>query len=101
MADAHFQIAMLQSNQDELEDRHEAVKRNKRELEAKLAERDAEIAELRSELADLKQNSATAGKEFPEPAKALDRLRVKRGKKTKADLSDVIVLWEILEEENY
>ena len=39
LADAHFQIAMLQSNQDELEDRHEAVKRNKRELEAKLAER--------------------------------------------------------------
>lgn len=56
-----------------------------------------EIGELQEQLSDLKQNSATAGKELPEPADALNRLKAKR-KKSKTDLGDVIALWQILEE---
>jgi chromosome segregation ATPase len=55
-----------------------------------------EIGELRSELSDLKQKSAAASKDLPEAAEILNQLKAKR-KKSKADLTDLEVILEILE----
>ncbi|MEG4397378.1 hypothetical protein [Microcoleus sp. BROC3] len=114
LADAHFQIAMLQSNHDELEDRHELVKReyaallesssvvtNKlrgevQELRSQLATERADREEIEAELSDLKQKSATAGKDFPDAADLLNQLKAKR-KKSKTDLADMEAILEILE----
>jgi len=95
LADAHFQIAMLESNYDGLEDRYEAKKREIEKLAEQLAERDAVIADLRSELADLKQKSAPA-RELPDAADLLNQLKAKR-KKSKTDLADMEAILEILE----
>lgn len=108
LADAHFQIAMLQSNHDELEDSHEAVKREYATLlESSTAVTNKlrqELAEVRSQLAteraDRKaiKNSApiAIAVEFPEPAVILSQLRTKR-KKSKADLADIEAILELLE----
>jgi chromosome segregation ATPase len=55
-----------------------------------------EIGNLQSELADLKQKSAAASKDLPEAANLLNQLKAKR-KKSKADLTDLEVILEILE----
>jgi septal ring factor EnvC (AmiA/AmiB activator) len=70
---------------------------DREEVEAQLADREKQVEELRSQLSDLKQNSAVAREGLPEPANALNRLKAKR-RKSKADLGDVMTLWEILEE---
>src|SRR6476661_5549279 len=88
-------LAEKQARLHELETQLETERADREKVEAKLTDREKEIEELRSELT---QKSPTAGKSLPEPAEALDRLRAKRGKKAKADLGDVMTLWEILEE---
>jgi chromosome segregation ATPase len=55
-----------------------------------------EIGELQTELSDLKQKSAAAGKDLPEAAELLNQLKAKR-KKSKADLTDLEAILEILE----
>jgi hypothetical protein len=61
-----------------------------------------EIGELRSQLeterADQEENkkSAPAGKDFPEAADLLNKLKTKR-KKTKTDLADLEAILELLE----
>ena len=123
LADAHFQIAMLEANRDEFEDKYEAAKRELAELRSQLeterADRkeveesfwemeesfnqaqseNSELAktcdELRSEIADLKQKSA-AGRELPDAADLLNQLKARR-KKSKTDLADIEEILEILE----
>ena len=53
-------------------------------------------AQLEQELADLKQKSAAASKDLPEAADLLNQLKAKR-KKSRADLTDLEVILEILE----
>jgi len=114
LADAYFQVNMLTSNFDELEDRYEALKADYAKLLESSghikAEREKRIAELRSQLATeradreeiegelfaLKQKSATAGKDFPDAADLLNQLKAKR-KKSKTDLADMEAILEILE----
>jgi hypothetical protein len=48
------------------------------------------------ELSELKQKSAAAGKDLPEAADLLNQLKTKR-KKSKADLTDLETILEILE----
>jgi len=55
-----------------------------------------EIGELQAQIADLKQKSAAASKDLPEAAKILNQLKSKR-KKSKADLTDLETILEILE----
>lgn len=109
LADAHFQISMLQSNYDELEDRHEAAKRELQELrsqlqlekvrwadlEEELQARDKTCTQLQGQLSDLKQKSAPA-RELPDAADLLNQLRAKR-KKSKTDSADIAAILEILE----
>lgn len=96
LADAHFQIAMLESNYDGLEDRYEAKKREIEKLAEQLADRDAVIAELRSELSDLKQNSATA-RELPDVYDVLNRLKAE-DPKTKTTPNDIKKIYRMIEE---
>ena len=51
LADAHFQINMLTSNYDELENRHESIRRQLAQTQAKLAEFDAATI-----LSDIREN---------------------------------------------
>jgi chromosome segregation ATPase len=55
-----------------------------------------EIGELQAELSELKQKSAAAGKDLPEAADLLNQLKATR-KKSKADLTDLETILEILE----
>jgi len=55
-----------------------------------------EIGELQSQLSDLQENSAPAGKDLPESADLLNKLKGKR-KKSKADLADIEAILEILD----
>jgi len=55
-----------------------------------------EIGELQTELAEMKQNPVTAIRNLPEAADLLNQLKAKR-KKSKADLVDLEVILEILE----
>jgi chromosome segregation ATPase len=55
-----------------------------------------EIGELQAQISDLKQKSATASKDLPEAANLLNQLKAKR-KKSKADLTDLETILEILE----
>jgi chromosome segregation ATPase len=87
----------LRQEVQELRSQLEHERADREEVEAQLADREKQVEELRSELSELKQNSAVAREELPEPANALNRLKAKR-KKSKADLGDVMTLWEILEE---
>jgi len=57
----------------------------------------AEIEALKVENETLRNTQPAAEFELPEASKALDLLRSKR-KKSKADLGDVVALWEIIEE---
>jgi chromosome segregation ATPase len=68
------------------------------QLKAQPAERRLrlEIGELQTELSDLKQKSVAAGKDLPEAAELLNQLKAKR-KKSKADLTDLEAILEILE----
>jgi chromosome segregation ATPase len=54
-----------------------------------------EIGELQTQISDLKQKTATAN-ELPEAAEILNQLKSKR-KKSKADLTDLELILEILE----
>jgi DNA repair exonuclease SbcCD ATPase subunit len=65
------------------------------EVEAKLTDREEQMRQLLSELAELKQKSATA-RELPEAADLLNQLKSQR-KKSKADLTDLEAILEILE----
>jgi chromosome segregation ATPase len=96
LADAHFRINMLQANYDELEDRYEATRREIAELRSQLETERADREEIESKLSDLKQKSATADKNLPEAANLLNQLKAKR-KKSKADLTDLEVILDILE----
>jgi predicted ribosome quality control (RQC) complex YloA/Tae2 family protein len=73
LADAHFQINMLQANNDELEDRHDSAKRDKRKLEAEIenlrrdisfcvekrGETETELEEVKADRAKLLESSIT------------------------------------------
>jgi DNA repair exonuclease SbcCD ATPase subunit len=64
----------------------------------RLAEKQNLLDELEAatELSDLKQKSATVSKDLPEAAELLNQLKTRR-KKSKADLTDLEVILEILE----
>jgi len=101
LADAHFQINMLEANYDELEDKYELAKRELAELRSQLEAERADREEIQAQLSELKQNSAPAAPTFPDKtlldaAKLLSQLRAKR-KKSKADLADIEVVLELLE----
>jgi len=66
------------------------------ELREELDDREETCAELRSELSKLKQKSVAASKDLPEAADLLNQLKAKR-KKSKADLTDLETILEILE----
>jgi flagellar biosynthesis chaperone FliJ len=103
---------MLQSNHDELEDRHEAVKReyakllesstavtNKlrgevQKLRSQLETERADREEVEIQLSDLRQKSVTAS-ELLEAADLLNQLKGRR-KKSRADLADIEVILELL-----
>lgn len=55
-----------------------------------------EIGELQAQLSDLKQKSAAASQDLPEAADLLNQLKTRR-KKSKADLTDLETILEILE----
>jgi hypothetical protein len=65
-------------------------------LRSRLEQERADREEIEAELSSLKQKSAAAGKDLPEAADLLNQLKAKR-KKSKADLSDLEVILEILE----
>ncbi|MBE9124242.1 hypothetical protein IQ269_26450 [Tychonema sp. LEGE 07199] len=96
LADAHFQISMLESNYDELEDRHEAAKREIAQLRSQLETERADRGEIEAQLSDLKQNSPSA-RDLPEAADLLNRLKAKR-KKSTASLADIEAILEMMEE---
>ena len=96
LADAYFQINMLTSNYDELEDRYEATKQELAELRSQLETERADREEVETELSDLKQKSAAASKDLPEAADLLNQLKSKR-KKSTTTLADLEVILEILE----
>jgi chromosome segregation ATPase len=94
----------LEQEVQELRSQAEAQKASWDELREELensetirGEVEAELTAVRSELADLKQKSATAGKDLPEVADVFNKLKGRR-KKSKADLTDVEVILEIVEE---
>lgn len=112
LADAHFQIAMLQSNHDELEDRRDALIReneslkseienltgqlateraDREEVEAKLTDREEQMRQLLSELSDLKQKSATAGKDLPDAAEVYNQFKAENPK-TKFTYKDFVAI---------
>lgn len=99
LADAHFQIAMLESNYDGLEDRHKAAKTEVAELRSQLETERADRQEVERQLSELQQNSAPAAtlseKPTPDAATILSKLRAKR-KKSKVELADLEVILEIL-----
>ena len=66
------------------------------ELQSELVDREKELAVALAEVLDLKQKSAAAGKDLPEAAELLNQLKAKR-KKSKADLTDLETILEILE----
>ena len=87
LADAHFQIAMLTSNYDEIENRHEVAKR---ELENLKAQNES----LQQQLEEAQSSQPVA--KLPDAAELLNQLKTKR-KKSKTDLADMIAILEILE----
>jgi len=87
-ADREKQIAELRSQLEQ-------ERADREEIEAQLADRGEQLRQLLSELADLKQKSAAA-RELPEAADLLNQLKAKR-KKSKADLTDLEAILEILE----
>jgi chromosome segregation ATPase len=62
------------------------------QLEVERADRE----KIETELSELEQKSATAREDLPEAADLLNQLKAKR-KKSKADLADLEVILEILE----
>jgi chromosome segregation ATPase len=90
LADAKSTILNQENKIRELE-RGYSLKPNPAESRLRL-----EIGELQAELSDLKQKSAAASKDLPEAANLLNQLKAKR-KKSKADLADLEVILEILE----
>jgi chromosome segregation ATPase len=99
--------ALLESSTVVTKKLREEVKELRSQLEAKkiswdklweeLGDSEGACAELRLELAELKQKSATASKDLPEAADLLNQLKTRR-KKSKADLADLEVILEILED---
>ena len=65
-------------------------------MRSQLEQERADREEIEAELADLKQKSATASKDLPEAADLLNQLKTRR-KKSKADLTDLEIILEILE----
>ncbi|MEG4521154.1 MULTISPECIES: hypothetical protein [unclassified Microcoleus] len=95
LADAHFQINMLESNFDELENRYESAKREIAELRSQLATERADREEIEAQLSELKQNSAPVTN-LPDAADLLNQLKAKR-KKSTASLADIEALLEMIE----
>ncbi|MEG3923092.1 hypothetical protein QUA07_28855 [Microcoleus sp. T3_A4] len=95
LADAHFQIAMLTANYDELEDRFEAKKRELAELRLQLETERADREEIEAELSDLKQKSAPA-KKLPDTFIFLNELKA-AFPRTKFAISDAEKILGILE----
>lgn len=77
--------------QEEVSDREETCA----ELQSENSDLKKTCAQLRKELSDLKQKSATAS-ELPEAADVLNKLKAQR-KKSRADLADMEVVLDILE----
>jgi chromosome segregation ATPase len=66
------------------------------ELRSQLEKERADREEVEAELTDLKQKSVAASKDLPEAAEILNQLKAQR-KKSKADLTDLEIILEILE----
>ena len=90
IADAKATI-LNQSNKIRELERGFSFKPNPKESALRL-----EIGNLQAELSDLKQNSATAGKDFPDAADLLNQLKKAKGKKSSVTLADVEKILEIL-----
>jgi chromosome segregation ATPase len=65
-------------------------------LRSQLEQERTDREELETELSELKQKSVAAREDLPEAADLLNQLKSKR-KKSKADLTDLEVILEILE----
>jgi chromosome segregation ATPase len=65
-------------------------------LRSQLETERADREEIEAELSELKQKSTAASKDLPEAADLLNQLKAKR-KKSKADLTDLETILEILE----
>lgn len=101
LADAHFQINMLEANYDELEDKYELAKRELAELRSQLEAERGDREEIEAQLSELKQNSAPVATTSPDKtlldaAKLLSQLRGKH-KKSKAQLADVEAILGMIE----
>jgi chromosome segregation ATPase len=79
----------------EVRSENSELKKTCTELRSQLEQERADREEIEAELADLKQKSAAAS-ELPEAADLLNQLKTRR-KKSKADLADLEVILEILE----
>jgi chromosome segregation ATPase len=66
------------------------------EARSQLEQERTDREELETELSGLKQKPAAASRDLPEAAEILNQLKSKR-KKSKADLTDMEVILEILE----
>jgi uncharacterized phage infection (PIP) family protein YhgE len=83
-------------------DKLEAVQAKKQRLQNDLGNSQAQVAELRSQLAaeraerEENKKSAPVGKDLPEAADLLNKLKAKR-KKSKTDLADLEAILELLQ----
>lgn len=84
--------ALLESSTHVTNKLRQEVQEVRSQLETERADRE----EIETELSELKQKSTAAGKNLPEAADLLNQLKAKR-KKSKADLTDLETILEILE----
>jgi chromosome segregation ATPase len=84
--------ALLESSTHVTNELRQEVQEVRSQLEVECASRE----EIEAELSDLKQKSAAAGKDLPEAADLLNKLKAKR-KKTKTDLADLEAILELLQ----
>lgn len=79
----------------EVRSENSELKKTCAELRSQLEQERADREEIEAELSELKQKSAAA-RELPEAADLLNQLKTRR-KKSKADLTDLETILEILE----
>ncbi|MEG4495483.1 hypothetical protein [Microcoleus sp. D3_18_C4] len=99
LADVHFQLNMLTSNYDELEDKYDALKRDRNELEQQMSELQNEIVFKNSQLSELQadKQSAPGVETFPEAAELYNQFKA-QNKKSKTTLADTERLLRLLQD---
>jgi hypothetical protein len=101
LADAHFQVNMLTSNYDELEDKYESAKTELAELRSQLETERASREKIEAELSKKEKNSSPAvtlsEKLTPDAGTILSQFRAKR-KKSPVSLAEIEAILEIIEE---